>query len=237
MSFDIIVQARLSSSRFPKKIIQDLNGKPVLSHVLERCGQVQNVRQVICAIADEEGSEQLVSIAGDSGAKSYIGDVDDVLARYYHAARTYDCQHIMRVTSDCPLIDPQICGDVVQHYFQGKFDYCCNNNPRSFPHGLDCEIFSFSLLEEAFKDAKTAYEREHVTPYMRMHQDISKGNIKATDALYANERWTLDYKEDLEFFRALYSENQGRALSSLKDVLQIIKKSPHVRDINQHYAV
>lgn len=198
-----IVQARLSSTRLPGKVLLDLGGRTVLSHVLERCRHIPGVAQVVCAVPDLTEDDPVAQEAERLGFSVARGPRDDVLARYTLAARQSDATTIMRVTSDCPLIDPAVCGQVLAALTDG-IDYACNNMPPGFPHGLDAEAMSREWLERAYAEATAPAHREHVTPYIRTHPDSRKATVEGPGAPFATWRWTLDYPEDMTFLRALH---------------------------------
>ncbi|GAB3125231.1 glycosyltransferase family protein [Novispirillum itersonii subsp. nipponicum] len=175
----------------------------MLSHVLERCRHIPGIAQVVCAVPDLIEDNPVAQEAERLGFPVTRGPRDDVLARYTLAARQNDATTIMRVTSDCPLIDPEICGQVLAA-LTGGIDYACNNMPPSFPHGLDVEAMSREWLERAYTEAVAAAHREHVTPYIRTHPDSRKANVDGPGAPFTLWRWTLDYPEDIAFLRALH---------------------------------
>ncbi len=150
MTIAVIVQARLGSKRFPNKVLAQLAGKPVLQHVLERCKEIKGVDVVDCAIPrrDAKALEELILEWG-SCVWVQAGDENDVLTRYLGAARFVDASVIMRITGDCPLIDPDVCGEVLAKFQEGGYDYVSNVYPRTWPKGLDCEVFSREVLEWA----------------------------------------------------------------------------------------
>lgn len=237
MTVACIVQARLGSTRFPNKIMQNLAGKPVLQHVLERCKLIPDVDVVVCAVphgdAKAEAGTKMVQVpwtiqrhgtrsvfhpqtiidrVNDAGALLYEAPAsiseDDVLSRYVGAAALVAADKIVRVTSDCPLIDPEICGKVVNRLIAstpiGKDAYASNVSPRVWPKGLDCEAFTAGLLLRAHERA-TGPLREHVTTWMRWKTGVRCLSVSPADmgAEYAKMRWTVDYPDDLEFIRAV----------------------------------
>ena len=156
----------MGSSRLPGKVMQELAGRTVLHHVLERCRAIPGADVVVCAMPDEAQSAPLEAVARESGAVTFRGSEKDVLARYLGAARSMKADIVMRVTSDCPLIDPQVCGEVLSLRVREGADYAANNTPRSYPHGLDCEAFTTAALAEADASTREAYDHEHVTPWL-----------------------------------------------------------------------
>jgi spore coat polysaccharide biosynthesis protein SpsF len=160
MTTGIIIQARMTSKRFPGKSMALLAGKPVLRHVIERCTKVHGIDRVVVAMPDTKESQPMAELCVDVGQIGVVfGPEDDVLERYYLAASDWNMNTIMRITADCPLIDPKRCHNVLISHYWYKDNYTSN--------GIDCEVFSFSMLERAHKSATDPYDREHVTPWMK----------------------------------------------------------------------
>ena len=160
-----IVQARLTSTRLPAKMMLSLGGETVIRHVLRRCKEIPGIDKVVCATPVEK-SEPLRREATALGVKVVQGSEHDVLGRYRKAALLVNADIIMRITGDCPLIDPDVCGRVLDLMEDGV-DYASNVDPRGFPKGLDCEVFTMQALERAHKEADDPYDREHVGPWMQ----------------------------------------------------------------------
>jgi len=234
MTFAIIIQARMASSRLPGKVLLDLAGRTVLSHVVGRCRAIRNADVVCCAVSENRDSDIVAQESERCGATVFRGSELDVLDRYYHAAVSLNAQVVLRVTSDCPLIDPQIAEKVVDLLIKEKADFATNNLPPSWPHGLDCEAFTFSWLERAFNEATDSDEREHVSPFMRRHPDARIVNLEGPGGKLIDQRWTLDYPEDLEFLRALLSELPSLPqIPSMATVLEVLKKRSDIFDLNR----
>ena len=159
----IIAQARLESTRFPDKAMQKIRDKTVLAHVLKRCLAVKNADVVCCAIPDNAANDVVAKEAERVGTQVFRGAEEDVLDRYYQAARRLGVDVVMRVTSDCPLIDPDICAQVIDLRDRLGVDFATNNTPVAWPHGLDCEVFTFDLLEKTAAEDGRDWAREHVT--------------------------------------------------------------------------
>jgi spore coat polysaccharide biosynthesis protein SpsF len=227
----VIVQARLGSSRLPGKIVLDLAGKPVLQHVLERCARIAGSDALVCAIADEKESGQLADAARRWGAQVFVGPERDVLARYRDASRMAKADVIVRVTSDCPLIDPAICARVIALRAETGAGYASNIAPRSYPKGLDCEVFTAAVLERAAAATSDPFDREHVTQWMQRSPDVAKANLSSGDASLADHRWTLDYPDDLEFLRRVLSLLPNQT-ASMQDILALLAAHPDLPAIN-----
>jgi spore coat polysaccharide biosynthesis protein SpsF len=234
-----IVQARMTSERLPGKVLMNILGKPVLWHVVTRLNGSKLIEKVVVATTTNETDIPIIRFCDEIGIGAYAGSEENVLDRYYKAASHFSATVIVRITADCPLIDPKIVDRVIQHYLENKneFDYASTNHPTTFPDGLDTEVFSFEALEKAWKNAKKQYEREHVTPYIwDQPEKFRIGNVENDEDLSATERWTLDYEEDLEFIRAIYTNlyKEGK-IFGMEDVLKLLKKKPELRDINKKY--
>ena len=230
------MQARYGSTRLPGKVLEVVAGRTVLEHVLHRCRQIATVDVVCCAIPATADSDPVAEEARRVGAAVYRGDEYDVLDRYYRAAEMLKAEVILRVTSDCPLIDPELCARVLELRARERADYACNNMPRTWPHGLDCEAFSFVALQAAVAQASDPYSREHVTPWLRTHPGLRRANL-AGDGSGKGLRWTLDYPEDLAFFRALFALlPPWPAIASSSQVIRLLADHPEVSRLNSHRA-
>jgi glutamate-1-semialdehyde 2,1-aminomutase/spore coat polysaccharide biosynthesis protein SpsF len=226
----------MGSSRLPGKVMQNLAGKPVLAHVLERCAAIPGKDVVVCAVPDEPASAPLEAVARQCGAEVCRGSETDVLARHLAAARMVGAEIVMRVTSDCPLIDPGICGAVLAQRARETPDYVANNMPRSFPHGLDCEAFTTIALAEADSSTRDAYDREHVTPWLRRAPHLRRANHASGDPSLGRHRWTLDFPEDLDFFRAVFAALPAGSRGLMPDVLSVIAAQPAIGEINARHG-
>lgn len=232
----VIVQARFGSTRLPGKVLKSLAGHSVLEHVLHRCQAITGVDTVCCAIPNTSESDEVALCAQRCGVQVFRGSEHDVLDRYYQAARWLNADVVMRVTSDCPLIDPSVCNAVLQLRTEHDTDYACNNMPRTFPHGLDCEAFTFVALEQAAKEATDPFSREHVTPWLRTHHMVSRCNL-IREGLGASPRLTIDYPEDFEFFTALFAKLPAwPAIPSTTEILEILAQHPEITMLNNHLA-
>jgi spore coat polysaccharide biosynthesis protein SpsF (cytidylyltransferase family) len=201
----VIVQARLGSSRLPGKVLMTLEGRTVLSHVIERCAAIPGADAVCIAVPDRAQDDPVAAEAAACGALVSRGPELDVLARYAIAARESGATTVMRVTSDCPVLDPAVAGDVLRLVTGGHADYACNNLPPSFPHGLDCEAFRADWLQRAADGAILPSEREHVTPWLRNHPTLRRSVLAGPGGNTIHHRWTLDTPDDLDFLRALFA--------------------------------
>jgi spore coat polysaccharide biosynthesis protein SpsF len=234
-----IVQARMTSERLPGKVLMKILGKTVLWHVIKRLEKSEIIEKIVVATTENQEDIAIKKLCDEMGIDVFMGDELDVLDRYYKAAKRHNATVIIRITADCPLIDPKVVDRIIKYYLENKdkFDFVSNNHPATFPDGLDTEVFSFEALENAWKNAKKQYEREHVTPYIWDHpQKFKIGNVENDKDLSIEERWTLDYKEDFEFIKAVYENlyKEGE-IFYMEDVLQLLKQKPELRDINKKY--
>jgi spore coat polysaccharide biosynthesis protein SpsF len=232
----IIVQARMTSSRLPGKVMMPLGDKSVLSRVIERCKAVAGVDVVCCATTHRPEDDVVAKEAASCGAEVFRGSEEDVLDRYYKAAQSLGADVIMRVTSDCPLLDPTICAEVIKLRLTENADFATNNMPPSWPHGLDCEVFTFGWLERAAKEAVRPSDREHVSQFIRNHPEAQKASLHGPIPSCYDYRWTLDIREDytmlLELFEKLPEGSSGWDWKAAK---KIVDEAPHLHDINAGY--
>ncbi|MBC8159561.1 MAG: glycosyltransferase family protein [Alphaproteobacteria bacterium] len=230
----VIVQARMGSTRLPQKVMMPLAGQTVLAHVLERCRAIDGVDTVCCATTIAPEDAVIVAEAERCGAAVFRGSPTDVLDRYARAAKMVDADVVMRVTSDCPLIDPEICAAVLRLRAEKGVEYAANNMPPGWPHGLDCEAFSADALARAAKTADDPLEREHVTPWLRNNPSISRASLKGPGGSLTDLRWTLDYPEDMDFFEALFAKLPNTpSTAGTAEVLEILQRFPEISAINQ----
>lgn len=234
-----IVQARMTSTRLPGKVLMELAGATVLRRVLDRCAAIPGIDSVCCAIPDGNSHDPIADEAVRAGASVFRGSEVDVLARYAGAARACGADVVMRVTSDCPLIDPAVCGRVLTLLRNSRADYACNNMPASWPHGLDCEAFTSAALFLAAAKATTQYEREHVTPWLRENPDIVRVNLNGPGGWAAEQRLTLDFPEDFSFLQAVFTALPDFGGSHSSDaILNLLRARPDIAAINsQHHNV
>ena len=226
-----IVQARMGSTRLPGKVLMDICGHPMLWHVVNRVRQAKLVDDVLVATSESTSDDPVAAFCEQAGIPCFRGSEDDVLDRYYQAAKWVGTDVIVRITADCPLIDPDVVDDVVKCYVDGDYDYVSNISPPTLPDGLDTEVFSLEALERAWGEAKWQTEHEHVTPYIRKHPELFRvGNITYKENL-ASMRWTVDEPQDLEFVRAVYDHLKSTS-SGMAAVLDVLKKHPELMEIN-----
>jgi spore coat polysaccharide biosynthesis protein SpsF (cytidylyltransferase family) len=228
-----IVQARMGSTRLPGKVLLRLGGETVLAHVLRRCAAIPCIDAVCCATTTSADDDAVAREAERHGALVYRGSEDDVLERYRQAAHAASADIVMRVTGDCPLIDPALCGRVLDLVRAGDAEYACDNMPPLFPHGLDCEAFTVAALERAAREARRPSEREHVTQHLRNRPDFTRRNVDGPGGGAEDHRWTLDTEADYRFLQALWPRlPAGDAAYDYRVVLGIVDADPAIAAIN-----
>jgi glutamate-1-semialdehyde aminotransferase/spore coat polysaccharide biosynthesis protein SpsF (cytidylyltransferase family)/predicted dehydrogenase len=227
-----IIQARMGSSRLPGKSLAEIENRPMLWHVIQRVKRATLVDRVVVATSTAAADDAIEAMCQENGVHCYRGSENDVLDRFYVAARGEKASQIVRITADCPLIDPDVIDRVVRRFQRGDLDYASNAMVRSYPDGLDTEIFSFSALEMAWHEASKTSEREHVTPYMRSNKFRTANVENDSRSFYQHYRWTVDETADLEFIRAVYKAFRDRESFGMNDVLELIEKTPGLEKMN-----
>jgi len=227
MKITAIIQARMGSTRLPGKIIKEIAGEPMLWRVIERVRQSKKIGEIIIATTLNKEDEEVREFARKRGVKVFSGSENDVLDRYYQTALYFNKPEIIvRITSDCPLIDPEIIDKTVEFFLENDLDYASTGRIQStFPDGLDTEVFRFSALEKAWRESSLASEREHATPYIWKNPRIFKiGEFKnEKDLSYL--RWTVDEEKDLNFVREVYKKLYKKGeIFYMKDVISLIEK-------------
>lgn len=237
MKIGAIIQARMGSTRLSGKVMKKLQGKTVLSHVIERVKQSKYIKTIVIATTVNDSDKIIEREAHRCHVEVFRGSEEDVLSRYYNAAKEFELDLIIRITSDCPLIDPHIIDEMVKYYLGGQHGIVTNAGSdlknRTYPRGLDTEIFSFEWLEKAYYNAKEKYQREHVTPYIYEYcENIYYYKDQENNA---NHRWTLDTKEDFylieEIYKRLYN---GKHDFYISDILGVFVENPELIEINRH---
>lgn len=198
----VIVQARMTSTRLPGKVMLRLGDKTVLGQVLVRCSLIQGIDEICCAIPVGNEHDVLVAEAEKYNALVYRGSEKNVLERYYEAAKTCKADVVMRVTSDCPLINPVVCSKVLESHLENKAEYTCNNMPPSWPHGYDCEVFGAEEMEKAIRYSLLPDDFEHVTGWMR--RSLKVINIANPNGNEHHIRVTLDTEKDYEVIKFFF---------------------------------
>lgn len=221
-----IIQARLGSSRLPGKVLADIEGQPMLLRVVERVKRAGNVHQVLVATSEAPANDAIRAACTAWGVRCYSGSENDVLDRYFQAATAVGARTVVRITADCPFIDPDIVERVVQKFHDSGCDYASNVEVVTFPDGLDTEVFSWEALERAWHEATRPSDREHVTAYIRTSGRFRTVNVRNEEAPEAaGMRWTVDEPEDLEFVRRVSRELASNEFFGMKDVLEALRNN------------
>lgn len=228
-----ILQARTSSRRLPGKVLRPILGKPMLQMQIERLKQSTSIDKLLVATSIEPEDNPLEDLCDEIGVDCFRGNLNDVLDRFCRAASQYRPRTIVRLTGDCPLTDPEIIDYGIAFYQNNSFDYVSNSLERTYPIGLDLEVFSYKLLKEAARDAVLPSEREHVTAYFRNHPEIYTIGQFYHDADLSQHRWTVDEAADFEFvsrvYESLYPTNPR---FKTDDVLNLLAERPDLMAIN-----
>ena len=235
MKVMVIVQARMTSSRLPGKVLMPVLGRPLLAIQLERLKACKLVQGIVVATTQNSCDDALVNLARSSGVFYFRGDENDVLSRYYGAAKLFGAEVVVRVTADCPLIDPRVVDRVIRYYLDhaDRYDYVSNVIQRTYPRGMDTEVFPFSVLEKLSGMELEPRYREHVTAYLYQHPaEFRLGGVEY-ERSESGHRWTVDTPQDFELIRrmleALYEDNP---LFSLEDALTLLQKHPAWSQLN-----
>jgi glutamate-1-semialdehyde 2,1-aminomutase len=230
-----IVQARMGSIRFPDKVMQPICGKPMIGLLLERLAKSKRVEQIVLATSEDSCNEELANYVFGLGFTVYRGSEDDVLDRYYRTAIEANADVIVRVTGDCPLIDPSLVDAMIENFIEKGVCYASNISPPTFPDGLDVEVFTFKALEKAWSQAKQKSEREHVTPFIKNSDQFAKWNL-IYPADYSSQRWTVDESADLEVVRKIFDHFHPRRDFGWLEVLDLHKEHPEWFVANKNIA-
>ena len=230
-----IIQARMGSTRLPGKVLMALAGEPILARVVNRTQRAETLHEVVVATTLRAADNAIADLCVERKWPCFQGSDEDVLDRYYHAAIAHKAEVVVRITSDCPLIEPGIVDQLVREFvdLQPHVDYACNVLPRrTFPRGLDTEVMRFEVLEQAWREDLNLASREHVTPYIHRNPDVFRIHGVMNDVDYSHMRWTVDTPEDLAFVRNIY-DHFGHARFSWLEVLAVLEEHPQWLEINR----
>ena len=231
-----IVQARMASTRLPGKVLMDIEGERMLAWVLERARLAESVDDVVVATTTHPSDEAIVEFCRRRDYAFHRGDATDVLDRYWETANAFNAELIVRITADCPLIDPGLIDKTLEALLRADppADFAANRLPweRTYPIGLDVEACTHDALQTAWTQAEEPHQREHVMPYLYEHPDVFKVVLVNAEKDYGNLRWTVDTPEDLRFIREIAKRLPNRSDFSWRDVLIILDENPHLAEIN-----
>ena len=241
-----IIQARMNSTRLPGKVLMDICGKPMLQRVIDRVKESKLIDEIIIATGNNPSDRPIINFISGSGDKTtfrgrhtsgksftylkdgikgFCGSETDVLDRYFEAAIAHSCMNIVRITSDCPLIDPQVIDTTIKYHLDGGYDY--TSNIGSYPDGLDTEVLSYKTLDRAWKEATDPYDREHVTSYIRSHPELFKIGRLESGEDFSHLKLSVDTVEDLEFVKWLYGKLENKFY--LEDILKLLEEEKNVK--------
>ena len=232
MNILAIIQARMGSRRLPGKVLMDLGGATVLSRVIHRLERSQQIAKIVVATTSLPEDEVIVSECERLRVTCFRGSENDVLDRYYQAVRSHSADAVVRITSDCPLIDPELVDETIRVFENEHADYASNVSPRTYPRGLDAEVMTSSALERAWREARELHEREHVTPYLYEHPKTFRLASVSGDVDHSHYRWTLDTPGDLELLRAVYFRFHNRDDFHWQDVIALMEREPGLAELN-----
>lgn len=227
-----IIQARLGSTRLPGKVLLDLAGEPMLARVVARVGRAQRLDEVVVATTTETPDDALAALCVERGWLCFRGSETDVLDRYYRAATAQKADVVVRITSDCPLIDPAVIDAAVDGRELQEADYCANVERRTYPRGLDTEVFTFAALEAAWREDDRPESREHVTQFIRRHPERFDLTNMSYDENHSDRRWTVDTPEDFELMEKIYG-HFGHDEFAWQEVLSLLERNPQWNEINR----
>lgn len=231
-----IIQARIGSTRLPGKVLMPLGAVSVLECVIDRVEASQCLDSVIVATSESSIDDVVAHHARLGGALVSRGPAEDVLARFEKAAQEASADVIVRITSDCPLVDPVVIDAMLKMFQERPCDYLSNTVTRTFPRGLDVEVFTRKALSRAAAEARESYQREHVTPYLYQHPELFsiRQYVDASGADRSKMRWTLDTAEDYAFLRAVYESRPHSRPSDVttESVMELLARHPEIADLN-----
>jgi len=228
-----IIQARMGSSRLPGKVMQKISeNKTVIDFVVDQLQESKMIEKIIVAIPDQIEDNVTYDHLISRNISTYRGSLNNVLDRFYQCANSNSSSIIIRITADCPLIDPDIVDKVIKKFIENKFDYVANTHPRTFPYGTETEVFSFNALKIAWEETDDEFDKEHVTPYFYKNPDKFKIGNFSQKTNQSNYRWTIDYEEDLEFARKIFSKL--KPFFSKDDVLTLVNNEPELMNLTKN---
>jgi spore coat polysaccharide biosynthesis protein SpsF len=242
MNIVTVIQARMSSTRLPNKVMMPLAGKPLILRMVERVRASTLSGTVVVATTNDRNDDNLYNLCRQENIEAFRGNSTDLLDRHYQVGLKYKADTVVKIPSDCPLIDPGVISKVLEYYINyfAYFDYISNLHPATYPDGNDVEVIPMEILDIAWRTASKSFEREHTTPYIWERPERFKiGNVTwETDLDYSmSHRWTIDYEEDYIFIKTVYDELYPKNnLFGLKDILLLLDKKPYLKKINEKYA-
>ena len=230
-----IIQARIGSSRLPGKVMQKISeNKRVIDFVVDQLQESKKIEKIIVAIPDEIEDNITYDHLISRNISTFRGSLNNVLDRYYQCAKSNSSSIIIRITADCPLIDPQIVDSVITKFIENKYDYVANTHPRTFPYGTETEVFSFDALKICWEETNDKYDKEHVTSYFYKNPDKFKIGNFSQNTNQSNYRWTVDYEEDLKLVKKIVQKISKNPILT-EHIIDLLEKNPEIVKINKKY--
>jgi spore coat polysaccharide biosynthesis protein SpsF len=231
-----VLQARVSSSRLPGKVLKPILGVPMILRQAERVRRAVEVDRLLVATSVDPSDDPLAELCAGNGIECFRGSLDDVLDRFYRAARPFSPDHVVRLTGDCPLADPKLIDSVISFHRGGEYDYVSNALEPTFPDGLDVEVCRFPSLEQACREANLPSEREHVTPFLYHRPERFRIGSYKGDVDLSRLRWTVDEPDDFELVTRIYGELYPvRRDFTTGDILSLLERKPDLKTLNTHH--
>lgn len=231
-----VLQARVSSSRLPGKVLRPILGRPMLLHQIDRVKRARSLDALVVATSTDPSDDAIETLCASAGLACFRGSLHDVLDRYYRAALAFKARHVVRLTGDCPVIDPGLIDRVVEFYLAGNFDHAGNGVEPRFPDGLDVEALRFETLEYAWTHASLPSHREHVTLFVHQQPDRFRVGSYRNDIDLSHLRWTVDEPEDFELIERIYAAlYPGNPAFTTADILDLLEREPELLEINRGF--
>ena len=228
-----IIQARTDSKRLPNKVLKEIENVPMIHHIINRIKESKKIDQIVLATTDNDSDKILLDIAKNLEIIGFAGEQDDVLGRFYDAAKLFSADPIIRITGDCPLVDSDLLDIMIEIFLENEYDYVSNTIERTFPDGLDIEIFSFAALKTAYQEAKWSSEREHVTPFFIKNKNLFNVYNYSNKQDLSYLRWCIDEESDLLMVKKIFHKMNDKKNFSTDDILELILKNPDISKINK----
>ena len=233
MKIVAVVQARMGSTRLPDKVMMRIGNIPMIELLLSRLSKSEHITQVVVATSKNKNNLPLIDHVQSLGYEVYCGSENDVLSRYYNAAKQTKADLVIRITGDCPVIDSSLVDEVIEGFLNNKADYASNREPPTYPDGLDVEVISIKALEKAYKKAKEDFEREHVTPYIYLTEKENYNLGSCEEAIDNSQyRLTLDESSDYEAIKEVYKRFNNKIDFDYDELIELLDRNPYIKEIN-----
>lgn len=230
-----IIQARMGSSRLPGKVLLPLGGRPVIRHVVNRAHAIRGVNRVVVATSDQDSDDPLASWCHENSLDVFRGSEKDLADRYFRCAQEFGAEVVLRITADCPLLDPRLSSALLKGFLESGVDYA--RLGKGFPDGFDTQVFSFDCIQAIFREARDPFDREHVGPFVERNEPRFSCFKLETHASNGLLRVTLDYPEDYQVISAIIDSAPNRVDNlSLDDVVSFLEANPSIKAINERYV-